>query len=95
MLGHACETMAVMYLQRGPLSAENETTTHRTHRTHRLLCQMMKESKALRSSSLKQADKQVTVRILYVQIGKDTHKHKSGIGDTHIGNTQYAAQNCT
>ena len=28
--------LAVMYLQRGPPIAENETTTHRTHRTHRL-----------------------------------------------------------
>jgi hypothetical protein len=35
MLGHACEMLAVMYLQRGPPIAENETTTHRTHRTHR------------------------------------------------------------
>jgi hypothetical protein len=33
MLGHACEMLAVMYLQRGPPIAENETTTHRTHRT--------------------------------------------------------------
>ncbi len=33
MLGHACEMLAVMYLQRGPQIAENETTTHRTHRT--------------------------------------------------------------
>ncbi len=29
--------VTVMYLQRGPLTAENETTTHRTHRTHRTL----------------------------------------------------------
>jgi hypothetical protein len=36
MLGHACQTLAVMYLQQGPLTAENEPTTHRTHRTHRL-----------------------------------------------------------
>ncbi len=34
MLGHACEMLAVMYLQRGPPIAENESTTHRTHRTH-------------------------------------------------------------
>jgi hypothetical protein len=27
--------LAVMYLERGPPIAENETTTHRTHRTHR------------------------------------------------------------
>jgi hypothetical protein len=35
MLGHACEMLAVMYLQRGPPIAENESTPHRTHRTHR------------------------------------------------------------
>jgi hypothetical protein len=35
MLGHTCEMLAVMYLQRGPPIAENESTTHRTHRTHR------------------------------------------------------------
>ena len=35
MLGHACEMLAVMYLQPGPPIAENETTTHGTHRTHR------------------------------------------------------------
>jgi hypothetical protein len=35
MLGHACETWAMMYLQRGPPTAENKPTTHRTHRTHR------------------------------------------------------------
>ncbi len=35
MLGHACETLAVMYLQRGPPIAENKSTMHRTHRTHR------------------------------------------------------------
>ncbi len=35
MLGHACETLAVMYLQRGPPIVENQSTTHRTHRTHR------------------------------------------------------------
>jgi hypothetical protein len=35
MLGHACETLAMMYLQRGPPIAENKSTTHRTHRTHR------------------------------------------------------------
>ena len=34
---YACETLAVMYLQRGPPTAENKTTTHRTHRTHRTL----------------------------------------------------------
>ncbi len=34
--GHACETLAVMYLQRGPPIAENKSTTHRTHRTHRM-----------------------------------------------------------
>jgi hypothetical protein len=33
MLGHACETLAVMYLQPGPLTAENKSTTHRTHST--------------------------------------------------------------
>ena len=34
MLGHACETLAtVMYLQRGPPSAENKPTTQRTNRT--------------------------------------------------------------
>jgi hypothetical protein len=33
----ACETLAVMYLQRGPPIAENKLTTHRTHRTHRSL----------------------------------------------------------
>jgi hypothetical protein len=36
MLGNACEIFSVMYLQRGLLTAENETTTHRTHRTHRM-----------------------------------------------------------
>jgi hypothetical protein len=30
MLGHACETLAVMYLQLGAPTAENKTTTHRT-----------------------------------------------------------------
>ncbi len=30
----ACETLAAMYLQRGPPIAENKSTTHRTHRTH-------------------------------------------------------------
>ncbi len=29
----ACETLAVMYLQRGPPIAENKSTTHRTHRS--------------------------------------------------------------
>jgi hypothetical protein len=29
------DMLAVMYLQRGPPIAENESTTHRTHRTHR------------------------------------------------------------
>jgi hypothetical protein len=37
MLGHACETLAVMYLQRGSPIAENKSTTHRTHGTHRTL----------------------------------------------------------
>jgi hypothetical protein len=41
MLGHACETLAVMYLQRGPTIAENKSTTHRTveciERSHQLL----------------------------------------------------------
>jgi hypothetical protein len=32
---HACETLAVMNLQLGPLIAEKKSTTHRTHRTHR------------------------------------------------------------
>ena len=35
MLGHACEKLTVMYLQRGPPIAENKPTMHRTHRTHR------------------------------------------------------------
>jgi hypothetical protein len=35
MFGHACEMLAVMYLQRGPPIAENEATTHRTDRTLR------------------------------------------------------------
>jgi hypothetical protein len=35
-LGHACKTLAMMYLQRGPPTAENKPTTHRTqtHRTY-------------------------------------------------------------
>ncbi len=32
MLGHARETLAVVYLQRGPLIAENKYTTHRRDR---------------------------------------------------------------
>ncbi len=35
IFGHACEMLAVMYLQRGPPIAENETTTHRTHSIER------------------------------------------------------------
>jgi hypothetical protein len=35
MLGHACETLAAKYLQRGPPIAESKSTTHRTHRRHR------------------------------------------------------------
>ncbi len=34
MLGHACETLAAMYFQRGPPIAKNKTPAHRTHRTH-------------------------------------------------------------
>ena len=40
MLGYvtyACEMLAVMYLQQGPLTAEYETTTHRTHRMQTMI----------------------------------------------------------
>jgi hypothetical protein len=45
MLSHACETLAVMYLQREPTIADNNPATHIMHRVHRTCFQVLQENR--------------------------------------------------
>jgi hypothetical protein len=65
LVGHSCETLAVMYLQQGPLIAENKPTMHRMHRMHRTLHQnwsLLSSWPALQNTAISVASQSTTTK---------------------------------